>query len=148
MGMTYWIHTREGDSMSADSDDHTLMHRLSEELDEACRSLGVPELSSFADYTDLELNMLEEDGGEDADWEDEDFDDGVQLRGMIDEMEWFDPAAGLQCLEALRQHVVDGWNEALDDDEREMLIEELDDCIDTLKALPPATGKFNLAVIL
>lgn len=148
MGMTYWIHTREGDSMSADSDDHTMMHRLSDDLDEACRNLGVPELSSFTDFTDLELNMMDEPGEEDVDWEDEDLEDAAQVRGMMDEMEWFDPAAGLQCLEALRQHVADGWNELLDDDEREMLLEELEDCINTLKALPPGTGKFNLAVIM
>ncbi len=146
MGMTYWIHTREGDSMSADSDDHSWMHRLSDELDEACRTLGVPELSSFADYTDLELNMTDAD--DDEDWDEEDFDDEVQAGEMMDEMEWFDPAAGLQCMEALRRHVAEGWNAELGEDEREMLLEELDDCIQTLKALPPGTGKFNLAVIM
>ncbi|HEY5995360.1 MAG TPA: hypothetical protein VIU46_12270 [Gallionellaceae bacterium] len=147
MGMTYWIQTLENDSITSESDDHSMMHSLSDDLDQACRNLGVPELSSFADFTDLELNMTDEDGT-DEEWDEEDFDDEAHLDKMKDKMEWFDPAAGLQCLEALRQHVEEGWNVELDDDRREWLLEELDDCIDTLKALPKEGARFNLAVIM
>jgi hypothetical protein len=50
-------------------------------------------------------------------------------------------------MEALRQHVAEGWNDELEHGEREMLLGELDDCIATLKALPGG-GKFHLAVIM
>jgi hypothetical protein len=140
MGMTYWIHTLLGRSMSQDSDDHSMMHYLSDELDTACDILGVPALSSFADFTDLEYCLSAEDDEDEPDAE-------TGYPYGIDQMDWHDPAAGLQCMEALRQHVGDGWNDELEAVEREMLIEELDDCIATLKALPGG-GKFHLAVIM
>ncbi len=142
MGMTYWIHTLHGRDMSQDSDDHSMMHYLSDDLDTACDSLGVPQLSSFADFTDLEYELSVED---DADEEEPDLETGYPF--SIEQMEWHDPVAGLQCMEALRQHVVEGWNDELENGEREMLIDELDDCIAILKGLPGG-GRFHLAVIM
>lgn len=154
MGMTYWIQTREGDSVSFDSDDCTMMHELTEQLDEVCRNLGVAELSSFADFTDLELHLMD-DVDEDDEFDEVDFDDEHHMDRLKDKMEWFDPVAGLQCLVALRDHVQAGWNDELEDEERTQLLEErtqlleeLDGCIGTLRALPREGAQFNLAVIM
>lgn len=47
MSMTLWLHTLHDRDMSRESDDHTLMHELSDQLDALCERLGVARLSSF-----------------------------------------------------------------------------------------------------
>jgi hypothetical protein len=61
MGMTLWIHTLEGRDMLTDGEDHSLMYRLSDELDSLCDKLGVAKISSFFDSTELEICMGEDD---------------------------------------------------------------------------------------
>lgn len=145
MGMTFWIHTLDGRTMSHESDDLTLMYRLSDELDAACDELGVSKLSSFVDYTDLTLNMADDESDEEN--EEIEIDEETGYAYGIDDMQWFDIPTGLICLEVLRRHVADGWNPELAH-ERAYLIEELDDCIEKLKSLSKETGKFHLAVLM
>ncbi|MDD2893768.1 MAG: hypothetical protein PHF20_07525 [Halothiobacillaceae bacterium] len=148
MGMTYWLHTLNGRVMSKDDEDHSFMYRLSDELDAACDELKIPKLSSFADFTDLELNMSDDDDDDDDD-EDEIAVDAETGYGYgIDDMQWFDVAAGLNCLHALRDHVLAGWKPELETETRSQLIEELDDCLAKLKSAPVGTTKFHLAVIM
>lgn len=131
--------------MSKESDDHPMMYRLSEELDVECDKLGVPRLSSFCDFTDLEFCMNEDDDES----EDELIPDEETGYGYgIDDMQWFAISSGISCIEALRKHVTDGWNPALNEDDRAFLIEEFDDCIVQLKSAPTETCKFHLAVIM
>lgn len=137
MGMTLWIHTLDGRKMSDESDDHSLMYDLAEELDVICSEAGKSPLSSFFDATDLEYNMSDEDP---------ELDPETGLAYGIDDMNWFDPADGLATLKALRRHIADGWKPQMKED-RTVLIEELDDCISKLNELP-ATGKFHLAVVM
>jgi hypothetical protein len=144
--MTYWIHTLDGRNMSKESDDHSLMHRLSEELDVECDALSVQRLSAFADFTDLELCMNEDDN-DDSDLEPV-LDEETGYAYGIDDMQWYAISPGLACLETLRKHVADGWNPDLDEDDRAVLVEEFDDCIAKLRAVPSETGKFHLAVIM
>ncbi|WP_295390517.1 hypothetical protein [uncultured Thiodictyon sp.] len=147
MGMTYWLQTLQGRLMSRDDDDHSLMHGLADELDAACDELKIPKLSSFADFTDLELNMADEDMDDEG--EDEGTVDPETGCGYgIDEMQWFDLPSGLSCLAKLRSHVAAGWNPKLEAETRGELLEELDDCIAKLRAAPAGTDKFHLAVIM
>jgi hypothetical protein len=143
MGMTLWIQTLDGRTLSEESDDHSLMYDLAEELDVACNALGQPALSSFFDTTDMEYNM-----SEDSDEEECDEDTETGLAYGIDDMKWFDVSKGLASLAALRAHVAGGWKSDMDEESRTMLTEELDDCIEILKALPAQTGRFHLAVIM
>ncbi|MBF0573610.1 MAG: hypothetical protein HQK69_07610 [Desulfamplus sp.] len=145
MGMTYWIHILNGRNMSKESDDHSMMYRLSEELDIECDKLGIPRLSSFSDFTDLELCVNEdEDESQDELIPDEETGYGYG----IDDMQWFPISSGISCIEALRKHVADGWNPALNENDRAELIEEFDDCIAHLNSARIETGKFHLAVIM
>ncbi|MCE2949189.1 MAG: hypothetical protein LXA50_19265 [Betaproteobacteria bacterium] len=143
MEMTCWIHMLNGREMSTDDEDHSLMYRLSDELDAACDALKVPKLSCFVDSTDLEFNMA-----------DDDEDDEVALDPEtgygygIDDMQWFDLAAGTDCLQKLRDHVQAGWNPDLDPEARGELVEELDDCLSKMRSAPAGTTKFHLAVIM
>jgi hypothetical protein len=144
MGMTYWLQTLNGRVMSKDDEDHSFMHRLSDELDTACDELAIPKLSSFADFTDLELNMSEDDeDDEDELTVDPETGDGYG----IDDMQWFEISAGLNCLQTLRNHVQAGWKPDLEAEIRSQLLEELDDCLVKLQAAPAGTTKFHLAVI-
>jgi len=60
VGMTRWIHTLQGRKMSKESDDHSTMYRLTDELDGIADSLGVPRLSAFFDDTELKQESLQE----------------------------------------------------------------------------------------
>lgn len=147
MGTTLWIQTLVEREMSDESDDHSLMYDLAEELDAACDDLGLARLSSFFDSTDFDFNMSDE-------FDDDEFEHSVEpdaesgLPYGIDDMEWFAATAGIACLTELRGHVAAGWKPELDEDDRAVLVEELDNCLETLKALPPENGKFHLAIIM
>lgn len=147
MGTTLWIQTLVDREMSDESDDHSLIYELADELDEACDELGVARISSFFDSTDFDFNMQDDLG-------DDEFEHSVEpdaesgLPYGIDDMAWFSAASGIACLEELRSHVAGGWKPDLDEDDRAVLIEELDSCLETLKALPADAGKFHLAIIM
>jgi hypothetical protein len=142
MGTTLWIHTLEGREMSKDSDDHSLMYDHADGLDALCAKLGVTALSSYFDSTDLEMNM---DDGFDGDGE-EDPETGYAYG--IDDMKWFDAAAGLSTLKALRTGIAAGGLPDLDGEERPQLLEELDDCIARLEGTAARGGKFNLPLVM
>ncbi len=145
MGMTYWLQTLNGRDMSRDEEDHSIMHRPSDDLDAACDELKIPRLSSFADFTDLKLNM----SNEDMDDEDEDGVDPETGCGYgIDDMQWFNLSSGLSCLQNLRNYIASGWNPKLEVETRAALVEEMNDCIVKLQAAPAGTEKFHLAVIM
>jgi hypothetical protein len=147
MGMTYWLQTLNGRDMSRDEEDHSIMHRLSDELDDACDEPKIPRLFSFADFTDLELNMSDEDVDDES--EDEDtVDPEIGCGYGIDDMKWFNLSSGLSCLQSLRSHIASGWNPKLEVETRAALLEEMDDCIVKLQAAPLGTEKFHLAVIM
>lgn len=158
MGMTLWIHTLEGRSMSKDSEDHSLMHRFADQLDALCAARGLPLLSSYFDHTDLNF-CLEDEFGDDAD---EDADDEVDrdeddepatdpetgLGYGIDDMQWFDAAAGLHVLTQLRDALGAGALPTLTPAQRKGLLEELDHGLAVLEAPARRGARFHLAVIL
>lgn len=158
MGMTLWIHTLQDRDMSHESDDHTLMHDLSDELDLLCERLGVAKLSSFFDLTDLQYNFGDEDAeeGDEAvgdaapDQDESKVDPETGYAYGIDDMQWFDAGSGLATLEALRDEVESGAgaNLHLDEDEQEVLLEELDDCIAQLAEMAASGGRFHLSVVM
>ena len=158
MSMTLWIHTLQDRDMSRDSDDHTMMHDRADDLDALCERLGVSRLSSFFDMTDLDYNFtrdLEAAGEEEGD-DDPDEDDGAGVDPEtgyaygIDDMQWFDAGTGLATLEALRAALLDDEiADAMDfgDAERDVLLDELEDCITHLREPAGASGRFHLAVL-
>lgn len=144
MGMTLWIQTLEGREMSSESDDHSMMHELAEQLDAICDDSGVPKLTSFFDTTDLELNMAEDGEGE---WEEPEDPETGYAYG-IEDMKWFDAAVGLNVLQTLRARVESSPSLKLGTEEMSLLVEELDDCIERLKGPASRNGKFNLPVVM
>jgi predicted 2-oxoglutarate/Fe(II)-dependent dioxygenase YbiX len=63
-------------------------------------------------------------------------------------MKWFDAASGLASLAALRRHVIAAWKPELDEQRRLLLLQELDDCIESLKSRAGKAERFHLAVMM
>jgi hypothetical protein len=142
MSTTIWIHTLEGRNYSKDSEDHSLMNRYSDPLDALCDSAGVGKLSDFMDYTDLEYSYPEEEEEEEAV-----IDPETGVGYGIDDMEWFDAAAGLLTLKTLRGQVAAAGIPGPNADQTVWLVEELDHCIALLEGPAARGGKFHLAII-
>lgn len=147
MGMTLWIHTLEDREFSKDSDDHSLMHMHADALDAACDVAGVRKLSDFFDYTDLEYNLGDETDEDDENENASATDPETGYGYGIDDMQWFAADEGLGTLRKLREEVESGAVESLDDDDKDALLEELDDCIAILEATAARAGQFHLAVV-
>lgn len=144
MGMTLWIHTLEEREYSKDSDDHSLMHRYSDVLDTICEVAGVRKLSDFFDFTDIECGFADE--ADESDDEPE-IDPETGYAYGIDDMQWFPANDGLITLRKLREEVERGSVEDIAEDDKEALLEELDDCIAILVDTATRTGKFHLSVV-
>lgn len=145
MSMTLWIQTLEDRDLSTDSEDHTLMYRLSDDLDSLCGKLGVAKISSFFDCADLEICMREDD---DETCEDPEIDSETENSYGIDDMVWFDASAGLATFQTLRTSIAENELSNLDEENKTWLLEELDDCITKLKGPSKRGGKFNLPIIM
>lgn len=151
MGMTLWIHTLEGRTMSRESDDDSFMHRLSDELDALGGELGMGKLSDYFDFTDLNYNMGDEFDDEEAEegGDDEPAIDPETGYGYgIDDMQWFDAASGLGLIRALRSAVADGKLAHVDSSERKELLWELDNCARVLEAPAARSARFHLSVVM
>jgi hypothetical protein len=156
MSMTLWLHTLQARQMSRESEDHNLMHELADDLDFLCERLGVAHLSSFFDLTDMEYNF--DHGGASAasaqingaDDEVSTLDPETGYAYGIDDMRWFDAAAGLLTIQALREEIdfSDGLELHLDEEQQDLLLDELDDCISRLRAPAAGGGQFHLAVLM
>jgi hypothetical protein len=156
MSMTLWLHTLQGREMTRESDDHTLMHELAGDLDALCVRLGVAKLSSFFDLTDMEYNYAGragqvrsgEDEGDDEELSTLDPETGYAYG--IDDMRWFDAAIGLQALQALYEEIATdgGFELHLSEEEYDVLLDEIEDCIVQLKEAAARQGRFHLAVLM
>ncbi len=146
MGMTLLVQTLQERVFSSESDDHSLMHDYADALDEVCQQLGVPLLSAFFDYTDLNYN-LENDGDDDND-DDEVLDPETGWGYGIDEMTWYEAGQGLITLRALFNYLETQSLPGLDAEESGVLLEEMADCLQLIEPLAPLGGQFNLAVIM
>ena len=147
MGMTVWISTLDDRNLSKNTNDHSMMYRHADALDVICKRLNVEKLSSFFDFTDLQYNFREESDEDSEDQEDAPAPETGCAYG-IDDMQWFDSAAGFATLTALQMNVGAAAEITLNDAARRELLEELDDCIAMLRESAARNGKFHLAVIM
>ncbi|HNW78467.1 MAG TPA: hypothetical protein PLE42_01835 [Candidatus Competibacteraceae bacterium] len=145
MGMTLWIQTLDDRDYAQDSDDYSLLYRYTEPLDALCATLGMAPLSSFFDDSDLLFNFSESDDDEDEDARELDPETGLGYG--IDDMAWFDAAAGLATLCALRQHLATVALPDIPVDDQADLLEELDSGIQRLEAATQRKARFHLALI-
>ena len=102
MGATIWADV-EGRGAQDLPSDNSLMLILSEQLDGLSEKLGLPKLTTFHDYSDMEAEAEgllgdEEDSSQDGALGETS--DAVAPRGA-----WFEPAGALSAVRAIRQHL-------------------------------------------
>ena len=159
MGITLWIHTLEGRRYLRGSDDHSWMHRLSDELDEICAAEGVKPLSDYFDFTSLDRNrsgefvedfaggLIEDDEDDDLEEPELDVDDEDDGESDYEAMAWFEAEDGLDTLGTLLAVVQSGALSEIGGRETGDLIEELENCIKVIEDTATRGGKFHLAVV-
>jgi hypothetical protein len=100
MGHTIWVDV-EGRADDDLPSDNSMMLRLDKQLDKLAAKLGVARLTTFYDYSELEDEFDEPPDGEgDAD------DEGASAGDAGSGGAWFDPAAALAAVRAIRQHLL------------------------------------------
>lgn len=111
MSTVLWM-ILENDDDDFAPDDLAALYASMDALDEQCADLSVAALSDFVDFSDMELNVSEEDMGEEE-----------AEQWLADHAKWVKPAELLATLRVLEQALA----EAGDDEE---LIEDLRYCIE------------------
>jgi hypothetical protein len=144
MGMTLLIQTLEGRSFLSDSDDHTMMCDFTDELDGICEQLDVQKLSEFYDFTESERNYEEQSDDEESEI---DLDPETNLPYGIDDMQWTDAKDGLITLKALHAYASENQIDEIEEDEKDDLLDEIDDCISILEETASRNGQFHLAMV-
>jgi hypothetical protein len=150
MSMTLWVHTLEGRQLTSHEEDHTALNLHAEVLDDVCALIGVPPISSFLDYTDLNTNMsndFDEDADEDT-GDEPPLDPETGWSYGIDEMTWFPANVGLTTLSGLRGRLVDSPPQTIQEAEISALLAEIDSCIKKLEGPAARDGRFHLAVVM
>lgn len=98
MGLTIWVDV-EGRADDEPRWDHSIMLKLERQFDKLAAKLGVARLTTFYDYI-----ALEEDFAEPAEAEGEA--EGGGADDVASQGAWFDPAAALAAVGAIRQHLL------------------------------------------
>jgi hypothetical protein len=160
MGMTLWLHRLEGQDYFKGSQDHSSMHRLSDELDDICAKEGVSKLSDFFDYSDLECHYGDETGNEsgsefdeeddeveDESSEDSELDPETGSGNEVEDMAWFDAEDGIRTMMVLRDAVEENQIPDLEPREHDDLLEELEDCLKRIEDTASRDGRFHLSVV-
>ncbi|MDQ8205771.1 hypothetical protein [Pelagicoccus sp. SDUM812003] len=93
MSTVIWTIVKTSDKTISDETDHLLIYKHASKLDKLCSKLGVANLSSFHDNTDLAVNLMDELADED-----------VETYKRKNE-KWHDISKGIESLESLIQHL-------------------------------------------
>lgn len=141
MGTTIWVLSKNK-MTDGDDWDHSALFNALERLDLICQELGVPNISSFVDWTDFYANMAE-------DQEEFPSEDEIKKQAL-----WFSPQEALPSLRAVREYLANNPSdlqslfeiglEHLADE----LIGELDDCISKIEQIDRDGDVFHLCVVM
>lgn len=132
MSDTIWV-LRKSKNEDVDDFDHSMFCHHSEQLDELATQLGVKKLSEFFDYADLQFNTSEEELPES--W-------------IAEHQQWFSPSDALPSLRAISARLKTGEIDDLDEEAREGLIEELDDCTRKVEAAAKDNDGFHFCLVM
>ncbi len=140
MSTVYWSNALVDGAVSSDSEDLYAVYKHTDKLDGLCKTLGLAELSSFVDDTDLMVNLDQLDMPEGM----ESTDDLMAMKGV-----WVDAALAADTLEQLLEHVrANDIRFGLVSNARDDIIEELELATGFARRAAEHGGKFNLAVVM
>ncbi len=133
MGSTIWL-LSESKLEEGDSWDHSAMYETLDQLDQLCASLGVPSISSFVGIPDKDGNLT---------W-----------KAVRKKTRWFDASAAVQTFETLRSHIFKN-PEAVsvprknfgNTNFRELLLEELEDCLNKVTKFAEEGDPFHVSFV-
>jgi len=140
MSTVYWSNSLIAETVSSDNEDLYALYKHTKKLDALCKKLGIQEISSFIDNTDLLVNLEQLDmpaGMESTD----------EL--MAAQGNWVDAQLAANVLEQLCEHVK--TNEVkfgLVSNARGDVIEELELCAKFARASAEKGGTFNFAMVM
>lgn len=129
MSTVLWM-TLENDPDDFAPDDLAVLYDNMDALDEKCASLEVVALTEFVDFSDMELNVSEDD-----------MDDDEAEQWLADNAKWVNPAELLATLRALEQALVEA-----DDDQD--LIEDLQYCIERCETAEQDAVRVRLIAVM
>ncbi len=148
MGSTVWIEV-EGRLGAETHNDMNVLLRLEKPLDVLAEKLGVSKLSSFFDWSVMDAaadaELLAISGAEEHE-----AGDGT---ATSPDASWFDPAAGLAAIMALRQRLEEDWDalawtpERSQQHWREGLMEDLRFCQTVLEDAIETGRRFRLVIV-
>lgn len=133
MGDTIWVNRKNKKSEEGDDWDHTLFLEAVEELDKLADSLNVAKPSAFFDWTDYQFNMS---------------DVGLPETWIEENQRWHTPALAIETLKALIARLEQGSEVNIGEDTREGIIEELQDCLEKLKAAEDDSDLFHFCIVM
>ena len=133
MGSTIWL-LSESKLEEGDSWDHSAMYEALDQLDQLCASLGVPSISSFVGIPDKDGNLT---------W-----------KAVRKKTRWFNASAAVQTFETLRTYIFKN-PEAVsvprkkfgNTDFRELLLEELEDCLNKVTKFAEEGDPFHVSFV-
>lgn len=133
MGSTIWL-LSDSTLEQGDTWDHSAMLEALDQLDSICVSLQVRTVSSF-------MGLPEHSGG-------------LSWKAHRKRASWFDPKTAIQTFEVLRSHIsqnpdaISVRRQAFAGvDFREILVEELDDCLSKVRNFAALADPFHLCVV-
>lgn len=133
MGSTIWL-LSESTLEEGDSWDHSAMYEALGQLDQLCAALGVPSISSFVGIPDKDGNLT---------W-----------KAIRKKARWFEASGAIGTFEALRSHISKN-PEVISVprkkfggcDFRELLLEELEDCLHKVTKFAEAGDRFHVSFV-
>jgi len=129
MSTVLWM-ILENDADDFAPDDLAALYASMDGLDEQCADLGVAAFSDYVDFSDMELNVSEDDMDEDE-----------AEQWLQDNAKWVNPADLLATLRVLEQSLA----EANDDED---LIEDLRYCIERCENAVQDTVRVRLIAVM
>ena len=133
MGSTIWL-LSESKLEEGDSWDHSAMYEALEQLDQICASAGVPSISSFVGIPDKDGNLT---------W-----------KAVRKKARWFNASAAFQTFETLRSHIFANPEVVSvpkknfgKTDFRQLLLEELEDCLNKVTKFAEDGDQFHVSFV-
>ncbi len=137
MGNTIWVTFQKDGETECIEEDHSILCRLEEKLDQIAGTHGVPLLSNFFDSSEMAAEFIDEHAGV-----------------PLPEPQWYDPAGGLETIELLLDHISKHTdlftfpNDPSRSHFRAGLIEELENCKSLLTGAMADNRRFHFAIIM
>jgi hypothetical protein len=139
MSTVIWVNYLNDGKVTNDESDKWAIYKFTDKIDKICLRIGERKLSDFHDTTDAEANLQEVDDGGVVD----------TYTLMAQKGKWFHPDEGLQVVEKLLNELRERpVRFGLVGDKHSQVIEELEECVQSIKRAKQEGALFHFGVVL